>query len=150
MNNKKYIKPSHRVKSDFADYFSTVEAEAISNVLSPNNQYLYRKIARWYSSKFSTKLTEVYGLPMYEVILNYFEHRYEQMEEKDLVESLKWRFTPELAQDEEDDILDWIREIEEEEEVKEQYEKKKLAKQKESSIDAPPKLDFKMDFNKDK
>jgi hypothetical protein len=47
---------------------------------------MYRRIFRWYSKAFSTPLHEVDALPLDDVLLAYWEERFEEMEDKDLEE----------------------------------------------------------------
>jgi hypothetical protein len=60
---------------------------ALRNVLIGGDiEYLLRKIFRSYSKSFSTPLHLVETLPLADVILHFFEDRFENMETKDLEE----------------------------------------------------------------
>ena len=57
---------------------------ALSNVISPDDDYLYRKYCRQYSKLFSTPLHIVYELQPDLMLKTVYEYQLEQMEEEDL------------------------------------------------------------------
>jgi len=54
---------------------------SLRNVLSDDNEYHLRYIARWYSREFSTPLHEVYDLPIDFLLSEYYECSYAAMME---------------------------------------------------------------------
>lgn len=61
---------------------------ALRDVLEEPEEYLTRKICRWYSRELSTPIDAVRDLPWDEVLRAYFEATYEEMEEADLAEEI--------------------------------------------------------------
>lgn len=57
---------------------------ALRDVLLEPEEYLVRKVCRWYSRELRTPLTEVLLLPWDEVLRHYFEAKYEDMDEAEL------------------------------------------------------------------
>jgi len=55
---------------------------ALNAVLHPETdpEYELRRIFRWYSKEFNVPLPQVYDLPLDDVLQNYYEAKYEQME----------------------------------------------------------------------
>lgn len=69
---------------DLSD-LAPLRAIALRNVIVGGDEgYLLRKIFRTYSKNFSTPLHVVESLPLYDVLLNFFENLFEEMEKKDL------------------------------------------------------------------
>jgi len=62
------------------DLVEATQAQAALAVESQSNDYLLRRIFRWYSSTFHTPLAEVDKLPIEYVLQQFFEHSYENMD----------------------------------------------------------------------
>lgn len=56
---------------------------ALEAVISPKEDYFLRKVQRWYSRQFYTPLPEVEDLPIQDILLHYFECKYEDLKEAD-------------------------------------------------------------------
>lgn len=54
--------------------------QALRGVWKPDHDSTLRRVFRWYSEKFHTPLHEVPDLPLEDILLNWFEVHYEQME----------------------------------------------------------------------
>ena len=69
-------------------YHTAVKLLAFDNATTdePLQEYLLRKIFRWYSKTFHTPLQEVEAIPLHDIFVHYWETRYEDMKEFDLVE----------------------------------------------------------------
>jgi len=92
---------------------------ALESVINKNTEYFVRKVCRYYSEKFHTPLKEVHELPWTFVFTNYLEHILENNKtEEDLIELAIDICYPEKRSEEEAEIEDWIKKIEEEEENK--------------------------------
>jgi len=65
------------------DIFSAHRINALSSVMFPGSDpgYELRRIFRWYSTHFCTPLHEVSALPLDDVLQNYFEAKYEELED---------------------------------------------------------------------
>ena len=61
-------------------YIEQVRAIALRNIMEPDWDGVLRTIYRFYSKTFSTPLHQVPDLPLYDVLLAYFEEQYEGME----------------------------------------------------------------------
>lgn len=66
------------------DIYEAIKAKALHSVLKPNTDYHLRRIFRWYSKTFHTPLQEVFDIPIEYVLQEYFEERYENMEDHEL------------------------------------------------------------------
>lgn len=64
--------------------WNSYEAIALANVISQNDAYLYRKVCRDYSNKFSTPLHTVYTLPFHFVLIHFMESKIESLSENEL------------------------------------------------------------------
>lgn len=63
------------------NYFKAMQVLSMKAVLQPDGEYLLRRIYRYYSTHFHTPLADVEKLPLETVLINYYEHVYENMEE---------------------------------------------------------------------
>jgi hypothetical protein len=107
------MKKSKKFKNSLShEYYTDIQKQSLAEVYEGNAVYLHRKICRWYSEKFSTKLIDVMNLPWEHVISNYYESMYESMSKKDLEEAARIAFTPDLVAAEEQENEDFAREIE--------------------------------------
>lgn len=61
------------------ELLTSIRILAVSSVENPDWEVLYRKICRWYSREFSTPLKEVQSMSEYDVLLTYFEDKYQEM-----------------------------------------------------------------------
>ena len=124
-----------------------VRVQALRDVLRPNEGYLLRKIARWYSKAFCTPLHAVFEIPLEDVLQAYFEERAERMTDEDreeerllLVETEAQRRARLYAQDaeiaEDEEVL---RMIEEEEAEKDRRKAEKKAQEKEEKAETLPR-----------
>jgi hypothetical protein len=85
-----------------------VRVTALASVIYPDSEYLLRHIFRVYSETFHTPLHIVYELPIDEVLMHYYEHKFEQMDEHErkdwvarVLETEEQRKARERAEDEE-------------------------------------------------
>lgn len=99
---------------------------AVANVMSPDDDYLYRKVCRQYSSLFYTPLHEVYLLNPDEVLKQVYENMLEKMDEDDLDLAADKIINPEAYQDDADAFEAYARQLEEQERKRHQ---ERLAKQ---------------------
>jgi hypothetical protein len=77
---------------DDNEQISALKATRLLAMLSVDKKdpdYVYRFIMRWYSREFATPLHEVEELPVEDVLLHFFECRYEGMEDHDLDEEIE-------------------------------------------------------------
>lgn len=86
--------------------------KAFYNISHNETDYLYRKICRYYSSTFHTPLPTVLKLPTGHVLLNYYEHLLENRTDEEFFNSLIESLRPDLVEQEEADIQEFIRNIE--------------------------------------
>lgn len=96
-----------------------LELLAIKSVALKDSEYFYRRVCRYYSEKFHTPLLDVYKLPWTFVFTNYLEHVIEVNNGQEEVYNLAVDICyPEKRNEEEQEIQDWIKKIEEREERK--------------------------------
>jgi hypothetical protein len=108
-----------------------LELLAIKSVALKDPEYFQRRICRYYSEKFHTPLMEVYSLPWSFVFTNYIEHLIETNNDKESVYNLAIDICyPEKREEEEQEIEDWIKDIEAKEEAKREARKKKMEENK--------------------
>lgn len=92
---------------------------AISNVVDGLNQdYIYRKLTRAYSSKFNVSLQEARALPIDEVALDLYESYFEELDDEELDEAIERFLNPEHEESEEASIQEFIKQAEQEEAAK--------------------------------
>jgi len=72
------------------NYYRAIRALAAKDVVSdpPDANYALRRIFRWYSRTFHTPLDRVSDLPLYDVLVAYYEASYEAMEPEELKKEL--------------------------------------------------------------
>ena len=110
-----------------------LELLAIKSIALKDPEYFHRRVCRYYSEKFHPPLMEVYELPWAFVFTNYLEHLVEANNDREDIYNLAIDICyPEKRVDEEEEIQDWIKRIEEEEEAKRQAKKEKEEKEKEN------------------
>lgn len=91
--------------------------------IEPDGDYFLRRIFRWYSKTFATPLSDVYELPLEDILMHYWESQYEDMEDEEraaailrLRESDEDRRLREGKEQEEQDLdAEWQRQVEMEE-----------------------------------
>lgn len=79
-----------RTKEDL-HYYEALRLKALMGVMHPDNDHEYRirHIFREFSIKFHVPLHLVERLPLEEVLINYYEDKYENMEDEDLKSEIK-------------------------------------------------------------
>jgi hypothetical protein len=98
-----------------------LEILALKSVALKDAEYFQRRVCRYYSEKFHTPLLEVYELPWPFVFTNYLEHVIESNNgKKEIYDLAVDIFYPEIAKNEEEELQDWIKKIEAEEEAKQE------------------------------
>lgn len=103
-----------------------LEGLALKSISLRDPEYFYRRVCRYYSENFNTPLMEVYELPWAFVFTNYIEHIIEtKSSQEDIYDLAVDIHYPEIIENEEEELQDWIRKIEEEEERKRQAKKNK-------------------------
>lgn len=80
---KKPDKPLTQSERTFLTIASYVQPIAFRNVLEGNVDYQIRYIQRWFSEKFNKDIDEVEAMDPYKMLLHFFEHQYENLEEID-------------------------------------------------------------------
>ena len=106
-----------------------LELLAIKSIALKDPEYFHRRVCRYYSEKFHTPLMEVYELPWAFVFTNYLEHLVEANNDREDIYNLAIDICyPEKRVDEEEEIQDWIKRIEKEEEAKRQAKKEEEEK----------------------
>lgn len=96
-----------------------LETLTIKAIALKDSEYFYRKVCRYYSEKFHTPLLQVYDLPWVFVLNNYLEHVIETNNNKEDIYNLAIEICyPEKKVEEEQELEDWIKKIEREEEEK--------------------------------
>jgi hypothetical protein len=116
---------------------------ALNSVENPGWEDFYRKICRWYSREFSTPLKEVEKMSEFDVLLTYFEDKYEEMatspveEVKKNLEYIKevLIFGEKILEEKESEDDKWAAEMAEQ--LKHEQQKDK---QKQSDIQNEPNL----------
>lgn len=71
------------------NHFEALKLNALKAILKPDSDYFIRKVYRWYSKTFHTPLLEAIDIPFEEVLVHYFECRYEDMDEEEREEELR-------------------------------------------------------------
>lgn len=120
----------NNISSLSTEYYIQMQKLALGQVYEGGATYLHRKICRWYSEKFSTKLLEVMELPWDHVISTYYEYMYENMSKKDMEDFAKASFAPDLVEEEEKSNEEFAREVER------KIREKSLQKNKTESLDS--------------
>lgn len=84
------------------DLLKAVRLSALWAVKKRGPEYMLRHIFRWYSREFHIPLPEVDSIPLENVLTDYFECRYESMEDDDLdaeEERLRETYSERLARE---------------------------------------------------
>ena len=103
-----------------------LELLAIKSVALKDPEYFYRRVCRYYSEKFHTPLRDVHDLPWAFVFTNYLEHLIEENNTQEGIYNLAIEVCyPERKMDEENEIQEWIKNIEKNEEEKRKAKGKK-------------------------
>lgn len=105
------------------EVFEAIQIQALKSVLDPDDDYLMRKVFRWYSEKYHTPLHVVDDLPMDDVLQTYFEYVYENTSKRQLNQIKKH-------------LLETPEEREKREKAKEKSASTKKKKEKKTSDDA--------------
>ena len=64
--------------------YEAIKLLALRSVLKPDPDYFVRKICRWFSTTYHTPISQVYDMPIEEVLQAYFEAKYDAMDPDDL------------------------------------------------------------------
>lgn len=108
-----------------------IQTVSLENVINGTDlEYQLRSICRWYSKSFSVPLPQVSEIPIDEVLLAYYESKYEEMEPEDLE---KERQRLKLSESEQRKLLAQDEQAElnlelEGQKIKEEFEKKQAKK----------------------
>lgn len=101
------------------NYYEYLRLKAAGNIITSDQEYIIRKIFRWYSKEYSTPLhlLENGTVSWDNVILHYFEHTLsENYSHNDLLDLLKNEMLPELAQKHEQELDEYAKSLEKEQE----------------------------------
>ena len=71
-------------ESSYGIIYLTEQLKAVQALLHDTPDFFYRKVCRWYSSKFHTPLMEVYELPYHHVLQNYYEAQFDKQTYNDV------------------------------------------------------------------
>jgi len=91
---------------------------AMANVIAPDDDYMYRKVCRQYSTLFHTPLHIVFALPPDEVLKYVYEYQLEQLDEEDLDVAADKIVNPQDYQDDKESFDKYVKELEAEEKAK--------------------------------
>lgn len=72
----------------FQEILELCKAKAISDLLSPSEDSVYRSICRTYSKTFHTELEKVYAMDPEKVVSAVFEDKYDQVDRIEHLETL--------------------------------------------------------------
>jgi uncharacterized protein (DUF885 family) len=103
--------------NDYSNLYMGYQIQAAEAILDPDEASYYRKICRWYSTKFHTPLMQVYQLSTDHVLTNYYESIMENMSYNDLYDQVKEDHLPELVQEDDQDNAEYARQLEEEQAI---------------------------------
>lgn len=70
------------------ELYHALQLSAMAAALKPDREAWFRGICRWYSKEFSTSLLDVYDLPTEHVLQEYYESRFEEMEDEEREEHI--------------------------------------------------------------
>lgn len=119
-----------------------LEILALKSVALKDPEYFQRRVCRYYSEKFHTPLLEVYDLSWPFVFTNYLEHIIETNNGKKEIYELAIDICyPEMKENEEQEMQEWIKKIEAREEAKRQAKKKQEEEQKKQAEEQNPHTD---------
>lgn len=100
--------------SDIQYLYKSIRISAAESVLDPDDEYIYRKICRWYSKTFHTPLVQVLVLDPEHVLTNYYESTMEDIPYNDLYDITIEEFIPDLAEKQDQDAEEYAKALEEE------------------------------------
>jgi len=115
--------------SEFSIY-ELIRLESLNRAIYGSDEFFYRKVCRWFSKTFNTPLNIVEKTPWHEILTHYYESQYESMSRNDLIKVAK-EVLPEIAQEEEKQTEDFIKELLAQEQAKKQSLKKENQPHKE-------------------
>lgn len=75
------------------------QLKAIESILSNTYEYFERRVRRWFSKEFSTPYLDTFKLSWSELLLHYYESKYEEMEFNDIYEMAKKEHLPEFIKE---------------------------------------------------
>jgi hypothetical protein len=82
-------------EAEVPNIYRAIERQALASVEEQNGEWFMRYICRWYSKTFSTPLDSVLDQPEEEVLLAYFEDKFENLvfssDEEDQEKLREWR-----------------------------------------------------------
>jgi primosomal protein N' len=94
------------------NYYKYLQLKSLDLIFNPNDAYFQRKICRWYSKEYSTPLKQVLVMAFDEVLTHYYENQFESIPRNDLIEMLINDHLPELSSEEDDDVDEWVENLE--------------------------------------
>ena len=112
---------------DYNNLYRSYQIKAAEDVLDPDEQAFFRKICRWYSKSFHTPLHLVESLPIDHILTNYYESTMEAIPYNDLYDIVIEDFLPEIQEENETNLQEFIEELEAEQ--AEQQQRKALKTQ---------------------
>ena len=133
---------------DFSNLYRSYQIKAVESVLDPDEAYFYRKVCRWYSTKFHTPLLTVESLPLDQILTNYYESTMESISYNDLYDIAIEDFLPEIQEENDKETEALMADLEKEQ--AEQLAKKeakipKSHKQPKPTEDSTPDVNIKFD-----
>lgn len=115
-----------------SDIYSAIQLEALSNIITSNDQYMERKIKRYISKNYNVNLFELNQIDFNELLLVYYESLMEECSQEDLYNKL-CNMLPEIVEDfqrQEDKLEQDLLREQEEGLIKEVQSNKKKSKKK--------------------
>lgn len=66
------------------DPYEAIKIAALRVALKPDTDYFIRKVSRWFSTTYHTPISQVYDMPIEEILQAFFEAKYDAMDEEQL------------------------------------------------------------------
>lgn len=63
------------------DFIEAIKAIALVEVIDGSYDYQIRTVLRWWSREFHTPLSEVYDMPLEDILRDYFECKYQDLDD---------------------------------------------------------------------
>lgn len=121
--------------------WEAIRIQALQSVMKSSAEYEIRKLFRWYSKTFHTPLKEVEDLPLEQIVRDYWESQYENMDEGEL----EYAITA-LVTDEHERLCQEEAEAEEVQRLLEEAAKDNEVVQKKQAEPPPPPPSISMTF----
>ena len=142
-----------------SDIYYIAQLRALEGSLLESDAYAYRKICRWYSKSFSTKLLDVYRLPVEHLLTNYYEDIVGSLPHNERVEALRGML-PELIKEDQKELDNYMKSLEEEQQMLMEKANKKspskttpkiqsLSQANDNELQEDPIKTFEMEFEDD-